>query len=158
MKRRLSSLQTFTVKIFLPVLWIPLWGFAVLMAFIAGSENAEADPRWILLGTWVVGAAIIYWTAIRLKNVSVDDHYLYVSNYLKEIVVPLSEIYDVTENRWVNTHPVTIHLKSPSEFGDKIVFMPKTRIFAMFSSHPVVNELKELARSSSMHSDPYARR
>lgn len=44
-----------------------------------------------------------------------------------------------------------IHLKWPSEFGDKIVFMPKTRIFAMFSSHPVVKELKRLARESHYH-------
>jgi len=64
-----------------------------------------------------------------------------------QIAIPLSEIYDVTENVCVNIHPVTIHLRSPSEFGDKIVFMPTTRFFAFFSPHPVVNELKELARS-----------
>ena len=77
---------------------------------------------------------------------SVADGFLYVSNYMKEITVPLTEIYDVTENIWINIHPVTIHLKSPSEFGDKIRFMPKTRFFAWFSSHPIVNELKELAK------------
>jgi hypothetical protein len=55
----------------------------------------------------------------------------------------------VTENVWLNMHPVTIHLKAPAEFGDRIVFMPKGRSFAFFSSHPVVAELKELARSKS---------
>jgi hypothetical protein len=85
------------------------------------------------------------WDALRLKVVNVDEHFLYVSNYLKEIAIPLSNIYDVTENFWLNTHPVTIHLKSPSEFGGRIVFMPKTR-FLFFSSHPVVKELKQLAR------------
>ena len=81
---------------------------------------------------WIVGCVFIYWICIRLKEVSVDDDFLYVSNYRKEIAIPLSEIYDVTENVWVNIHPVTIHLRSPSEFGDKIVFMPTTRFFAFF--------------------------
>jgi hypothetical protein len=77
--------------------------------------------------------------------VRVDDNFLYVSNYLKEITIPLSQIYDVTENLWINIHPVTIHLKTPSEFGDKIKFMPTVRYFAWFQSHPIVEELKELS-------------
>jgi hypothetical protein len=68
------------------------------------------------------------------------------ANYLKEISIPLSDVYDVTENFRVNIHPVTIHLKTPSAFGDKIRFMPQSRVL-WFGSHPVVGELKELARS-----------
>jgi hypothetical protein len=83
---------------------------------------------------------------VRYKEVSVDEEYLYVSNFIKEIAIPLSDIVDVTESRWLNTHPVTIYLKSPSEFGNKIVFMPTIRFFG-FTSHPVVSELKRLARS-----------
>jgi hypothetical protein len=134
------------MKIIFPALWIPGWGFATLMAFISSDADPGAKP--FLLFGWVVGSAFIYWTGIRLKEVSVDDNFLYVSNYLKEVSIPLSDIYDVTENVWINIHPVTIHLKSPSDFGDKITFMPKTRFFAFFSSHPVVRELKVLAARS----------
>ena len=149
MRRRLSSLQTILVKVIFPGLWIPIWGFVTLMAFLGGSEDADPVAKWFALCALVVVSAFIYWSGIRLKVVSVDDNFLYVSNYLKEISIPLSEIYDVTENVWINSHPVTIHLSSPSEFGDKIVFMPKTRFFALFSSHPVVKELKMLARSKN---------
>ena len=127
--------------------WIPFWGFGTLTSFFVEAGGPKAPPKWIFLFGWLVGCVFIYWLCIRLKEVSVDDDFLYVSNYRKEIAIPLSEIYDVTENVWVNIHPVTIHLRSPSEFGDKIVFMPTTRFFAFFSPHPVVNELKELARS-----------
>lgn len=120
------------------------------MAFLGGSKDADPVAKWFVLWVLVVGSAFIYWSCIRLKEVSVDDDFLYVSNYLKEISIPLSNIYDVTENVWINIHPVTIHLSSPSEFGDKIIFMPKTRFFALFSSHPVVKELKVLARSKNM--------
>ena len=147
MKCRLSSLQTVLMKIVFPVIWIPVWGFGTLMMFLSSSENADASVKWIFLIGWASGCVFIFWSCIGLKEVSVDDNFLYVSNFLKEISIPLSEIYDVTENVWLNSHPVTIHLTSLTEFGDKIVFMPKTRFFTFFSSHPVVNELKELARS-----------
>jgi hypothetical protein len=151
MKRRLSSLQTVLMKIIFPAIWIPLWGFGTLMMFLGELEGADPPPKWVFLFAWIAGFAFLYWTCIRLKEVSVDDNFLYVSNYLKEVSIPLSEIDDVTENVWINIHPVTIHLNSPSEFGDKIIFMPTVRFFAFFSSHPVVNELKKLARSKNTH-------
>ena len=147
MRKRLSSLQTFLMKIIFPALWIGLCGFAASAMFITQPKASDASTKWIFLLSWVLGTAFIYWTCIRLKAVSVDNNHLYVSNYVEEISIPLSEISDVRENVWLNSHPVTIHLKSPSEFGDKIVFMPKVRVFAFFSSHPVVSELKELART-----------
>ena len=145
MKRTISSSQTILMKIIFPMLWIPLFGIGALTALFSPS-NDPAFPKLYFLFLWIVGSAFIYWLCARLKKVSVDDRFLYVSNYIKEIAVPLTEIYDVTENVWINIHPVTIHLKFPSEFGDKIRFMPKTRFFAWFSSHPIVNELKELAK------------
>src|SRR5690348_12502056 len=149
MRRRLSSLQTILVKIVLPGIWIPVWGFGVWAAFPSRVVTSDPAIKWVFLLVWLASSVGMYWTSMRLKDVSVDDNFLYVSNYLKEIALPLSDIYDVTENRWLNTHPVTIHLKSPSEFGDKIVFMPKTRPFAFWSSHQVVKELKLLAQTSS---------
>ena len=150
MRRRLSSYQTILFKFVLPALWIPLFGVAPLSMFIRSDAGPLSPPPWIFLFFWIAGSAFLVWDAARLKFVSVDDDFLYVSNYLREIAIPLTDIYDVTENVWINTHPVTIHLKSPSEFGDKIVFMPKTR-FSLFSSHPVVKELKQLARSKLAH-------
>lgn len=149
LRRRLSSLQTVLMKVVFPAIWIPLWGSGTLMMFFGVLEGGGGTAlKWVFLFVWVAGSAFIYWSCIRLKEVSVDDNFLYVSNYLKEVSIPLSEIYDVTENKWLNIHPVTIHLKSPSEFGDKIIFMPKARFFAFFDlNHPVVNELKKLARS-----------
>lgn len=133
------------MKVIFPLLWIPLFGFGTLTMFTGGFQGADASPKWMFLFGWIAGSVFIYWSCVRLKEVSADENFLYVSNYLKEVSIPLSEIYDVTENVWLNIHPVTIHLKSPSEFGAKIVFMPKVRVFAFFSSHPVVDELKELA-------------
>lgn len=134
------------MKFVLPVLWITMFGVGTINLFVLTDEGPESSPAWFTLFVWIAGSAFLLWDTVRLKVVNVDEHFLYVSNYLKEITIPLADIYDVTENVWLNTHPVTIHLKSRSEFGNRIVFMPKTR-FLFFSSHPVVKELKQLARS-----------
>jgi hypothetical protein len=148
MRRKLSSYDTFLIKFVLPAFWMLFFTFMPVGMFTRAIDEPNG---WIFLLAWIAGTAYFLWDANRLKTVSVDDKFLYASNYLKEIAIPLSDIYDVTENFWLNTHPVTIHLKSPSEFGNKIVFLPKRRVFALFSSHPVVAELKQLAKSTTAH-------
>jgi len=80
-----------------------------------------------------------------LKRVSIDEQFLYVSNYFNEIAIPFSDIGDVTQNLWLNNQQVTIHFKVPNEFGGAIVFMPRFRFFPFAGRHPVVDRLKQLA-------------
>jgi hypothetical protein len=148
-RRRLSSLQTFFTKFIFPAFWLTLWGVFTIATFLGRMAGANDKGKWILPVTWFVGAGFLYWFCGRLKKVSVDENFLYVSNYFKELAIPLSEIFDVTENRWVNTNSVTIHFARPTEFGSKIVFMPTIRVFGFFSSHPVVEELQELVERKS---------
>lgn len=108
------------MKVIFPSLWIPLFGLGPLMMFLGVFEGKEPPPKWIFLFVWLAGSAFIYWSCVRLKEVSVDEDFLYVSNYLKEIAIPLSEIEGVTENIWINSHPVTMRLKSPSELAIRL--------------------------------------
>jgi hypothetical protein len=98
--------------------------------------------KWAFLAGLVVGSIFIYWWCVRLMRVVMTDRELRISNYRREIVVPLSEVDQVTENRWVNSHPVTLQFVRRTDFGHRIVFMPKARPFALFSSHPIVAELR----------------
>lgn len=90
----------------------------------------------------------MYWLSAGLKVVDADDKALYITNYLKEISVPFSNVRDVRELR-LRGHPVTIHFKEKTEFGGKITFLPKMRFFDFARSHPVVAELKQLANIES---------
>ena len=112
MKRELSSKQTFFLKIILPILFA-----AMLMTVFAGivfsSKKDEILPLIIifpLIGLF--GIFSMYFTVMRYKKVAVDDDFLYISNYRNEIKVPLSNISEVTETKWIRTRPITIHLKS----------------------------------------------
>src|SRR5262249_31841465 len=88
---------------------------------------------------------LLWWGCAGLKKVRLDHGSFYVSNYLREIAIPVGMIERVTENRWINIHPITIHFRCGTEFGDRITFMPKLRLFGSGSSHPVVAELMEEA-------------
>jgi hypothetical protein len=147
--RTISSAQTFLMKFVFPTFWISIFGFGTLTLFLGGFRGPNNSPppdgmKWSFLAGWILGTLFIYWACARLKKVRIDDSAIYVSNYLKEIRVPFDAIAEVTENRWINIHPVTIRLRSASEFGDRVTFMPKMRIFN-WRSHPVVTELRELA-------------
>lgn len=149
MPQTISSRLTILYKFILPGLFVV--GLIMNIADILRGRfyiPSEAPVVFIIfIFIWWFGFAV--WAATKLKKVGLDQDFLYVSDYFNETRIPLRDIYDVTEFRWVNIHPVTIHLKKPSEFGDKIVFAPPYRHFGFFTSHPIVEELKELARSKS---------
>ena len=116
--------------------------------FNVGIQGMGDATRWVFLVLWMAGATWIYWRGIRNKKVSVDDDNLYVSNYIKEVSIPLSEIREISENIWLNPHLITIHLKSSSDFGDKIYFIAKRISFGNpWKSSPVVRELIKLVRA-----------
>jgi hypothetical protein len=149
--RTLSSAQTFLTKFVFPAIWISGFGLGTLAQFLGGFHGPDTKPsppdiKWVFLAAWIVGTVFIYWACARLKRVRIEDSAICVSNYLREIRIPFDAITDVTENCWVNIHPVTIHLHSTTEFGDRITFMPKVRFFG-WRPHPVVAELRQLAHA-----------
>jgi hypothetical protein len=138
------------MKVVFPLLWISAFGLATLALWLASFHDKTGAAvtnhlKWIFLAAWVTGTTFILWTCTGLKQVRMDSENLYVSNYLKEITIPFRMIADVTENRWVNIHPVTIYFRGDTEFGSQITFMPTSRLALSWSSHPVVAELKQKA-------------
>jgi hypothetical protein len=145
----LSSRETFIMKVLFPIVWIGAFTAATVGLFLSpdswhSAQGGAVDPetKWTFLTITIVGGVFIWWACIRLKRVRMDDHALYISNYAKEIVVPLANVAEVTENRWINIHPVTVVFHAETEFGSRIVFMPKVRWFAFWSSHPVVDDIR----------------
>jgi hypothetical protein len=146
MKRTLSSEWTIFFK-FLPAFWILLFGLATLALLLDVFRGVNDSPapdfmKWLFPCLWIAGSFFTYMTCAALKQVGADEHFLYVSNFINEMSIPLADIADVTENHWLNIHPVTVHLKLPSRFGTKITFMP----VKVFGACPVVADLKSLAK------------
>ena len=132
--------MTFIYKIVFPCVWISGFGIGTLGLFIINEP-----VKWKFLIALTIGTIFLGIFCFPLKYVKLENNQLVVSNYFKKVYVPLTEISEVTENVYINIHPVWIHFRIPTEFGYRIMFMPKTRI-SFLSSHPIVKELTELSR------------
>jgi hypothetical protein len=143
MKRRISSLYTPLMKI-LPVPLIT--GVLVLIVISLLRHTLPVFPDGLIVLTIVLAAlAFFSWHSSRLKFVHMDDDNLYVSGWLTVSTIPLSEV------EYVYYHGgggmVVVRLKSESYFGQTIAFMPTWGLYN--KSHPIVDELRELATKTS---------
>jgi hypothetical protein len=149
MPRQLSSRLTIWFKFIFPTIWIAAFGLVTAMMFfveaVAGpSGKPPLELKWIMLAVWIGASTLIWWTGCRLKRVWVDGAMLRVSNYMREERVPLASITAVTENRWVNIRPITVDFRIPTEFGQRIAFMPRVCWFLFWRPHPSAAELRTL--------------
>ena len=152
-ERTISSAQTFSMKFLFTPIWILVVGTGVLGLFLGAFHTdlttTRPDWKWWFLVIWICGIPAICWGSLHLKRVRILNDAIYVSNYIKEVRIPLDEIVDVAQNRWVNLQvnalrPVTIRFRSITAFGRQIMFMPKRRLIEDWT-HPIVSELRQLA-------------
>jgi len=144
MRRIVSSKMTLALKI-LPLCLIVVWLLSTLNLYI---RYLDGDSFLWLIAPLLIAVSIFYaWEFIQFKKISVDDKFLYVSNYLKEIRIPFENIDAVVEQSWKGvTYPIDISLNSRSEIGSTIRFMPEVRFgHSVEDSSSVIDELKRLA-------------
>ncbi|MGY3265537.1 hypothetical protein [Lysobacter sp. HA35] len=139
--RPLSSSQTVAHKFVFPALWIVIFGSGTLTLLVKRSPEAP-----IFLSLFTIGSAVIYTLAIGLKRVSLRGDSLVISNFRREIIVPISDLERVSGSVFINPELVWLHFKHDTGFGKKIIFAPRHRWFRGFSRHPVVEELNRLRR------------
>lgn len=84
----------------------------------------------------------------RSITVSIDERTLFVLAGQREIQIPLSNVETVKENFLANPKLITLTLKQPAEFGDKVVFVPTGLFSGRFSSHPIVKQIRTLIHES----------
>ena len=83
-----------------------------------------------------------------LKQVELEDQTLYVSNYLREIQVPLRDVESVKQGFWFTRAFVTIWLRTQTDLGRRIVFIPPRRWSASWDRDPVVGELRAMVEQA----------
>jgi hypothetical protein len=146
----LSSNWTFFYKFVFPTLWISGFGLGTVQLWLgnfhgAGNSLPPPELKLVFSAVWIIGSAFILVVSASLKRVRFNGQLL-VSNYFREIRIPLNAVIDVKQNRWMNWRPITIYLREPTEFGDRVAFMPRQRFRIQFwRADPIVAELKQLA-------------
>jgi len=143
----LSSRLTFFTKVIFPIAWIS--GFCIGTIAMWVSDNAPNQVKRGFLACLILGSLFIWWSCARLKRVRIDGRTLYISNYLREIALPLNIVEHVSENRAINIRPVTLYFRRATDFGNKILFMPKARMMWFWHSHPVVGEIRQMVERAT---------
>ena len=129
-----------------PVLWVSpfvigaiqlVWEWITLPDG-AASPFASFNPLVVLLP--VLGGAFAFWMLGGLKTVHLTDKSVLVSNFLKEIEIPVSTIDHVFRPENSSHQRIAVYFRTPSVFGSKIVFMPP-----LFKAREVADQLRESA-------------
>ena len=147
--KTISSSATFFVKRVFPIVWITVWGAITVTTFlIAPLDPSTNNLQWGALTAALITSSAIIWLSLTAKVVQMNGSHLYVSNYRREIQIPFSDVERVTETFFFGPKLITVILKSPTEFGTRIRFLPEDILFDAFRSHPIVKELRSHLPSS----------
>lgn len=149
--RPLSSALTWFYKFVFSALWIGGFGLGTVAMFVASHTSSGEDLReirWLFLAAWIAGASMIYWTCIRAKKVSLASDSLVISNFRRELRIPLRDVERVTGSFLWNPELIWLHFRRPNDFGSKIVFIAPMRWFP-YGRHPLTRELNALVARES---------
>jgi hypothetical protein len=140
--RRISARDTFFAKFAIPPFFL-VGSVLIVSLSVWGLDHPESlVERLFRLVCDLVAigvAAPVAWAAFRLKQVGLDDASLYVSNYAREVVVPLGEVEGVDQITGLSAG-VIVRFARDIGFGRRIVFSPPGLTHP--NPHPVVTELR----------------
>ena len=142
---RLSSSFTFFWKFIFTALWlwIPLFSVAQVLWRLVLSQPFSLGKNSFGLLFFIAAAGFVWWMLAPLKTVRLDGDSLLVSNFLRKIRIPLSEVRHIDRPENSSHRRIFIWLRSPSEFGDVIVFMP-----SFFRAKETFEQLKRRIESA----------
>jgi hypothetical protein len=143
MPRKLSSsFQTWVHRIG-SIIALAFAVFVVLRLPLPGNNSFK-----LLLALWF---AIFLYAAIRafrLKTVELEGEDLLISNFGEQIRVPLNTVAAV-KGGLGGKNPIKLQFRIATDFGESITFVPpQRRSMWPWQRHPLVKELRELAKLS----------
>lgn len=141
--RIISAEYTALVKFGMAVLGV-LSLVGVALRWAEHVRTHEEVPAAVLAGGAIgIGFwAWVVWTCLRLKRVALTSDALLVSNFRREIRVPLRDVERVRQSL-IETGLVIIDLAGASDFGRRIHFIAKRAAAWRFSQHPIVDHLRD---------------
>jgi hypothetical protein len=142
--QRISSKMTFYYKRVLPVIMLGFIGVFVVFGLGIGSSSGKFPPLPFFVMPIIIGT-IMFFMMKKLIFDLVDEVWdagdtLIVRNKGQEERIALSEIMNVNYSPMMNPPRVTLSLRRPSTFGDKVTFCAPSR-FVPFASSPIIDEL-----------------
>jgi hypothetical protein len=144
---RISSGMTFFYKRIFPVIWFGFLAFFMAIPFIAPlmGISVPGSPMAFLVVP-VIMMIMGYVTMKKLVFDLVDEvldagDALVIRNGHLEDRVALSNITNVGYAQFMNPPRVTLSLRNPSVFGDRVSFCAPVSLIPTFSTSPIIDEV-----------------
>jgi hypothetical protein len=144
-KRIDSSVFTFIYKFMFPFISVCMFILMTITFFYLTKLPFLSKIAASLC--FLIIASFFCFFGAPLKRIFIAKDHLLISNYFKTIRTSFSEVDHISEATAIYPNTATIHFKTDTKFGRKIVFMPKLS-FRTYGYHPDVKELQELVASS----------
>jgi hypothetical protein len=126
---------------------------------VLGAVNALVGLGWLLgpdgglpslgarvafLAIWLAFPVAALWLSPRLMRVRMSDDGLLISDVRKEVFVPFSAIESMSPRSKIDPfQPIEIRFRTPTEFGDRIRFVPRARYGFLPWLDPAIAELRQ---------------
>ena len=134
--QQVSTSLTLFLKIFLPIFWTAFFlAFTIAVWVLDGSTFGGFPIQSFRIGMLiflVVGMGLLYWSVVRLKRVEMDQDFVFVTNYFKNVRYPWHNIENIEERDFMIFRTIHIVLKQPGIFGKRITFVASRRKFNAF--------------------------
>ncbi len=116
MERQISSAETIIYRRIIPAVVNIICAPLACLALVSAVD----EPEMIGFAIFLIGIAFYnLWVARNIKEVGMDDHFLYIYSGAKKHKTPLTNIAEVREGLRSRPMFVTLLLKQPAEFGKK---------------------------------------
>jgi hypothetical protein len=141
---QISSRMTFFYKRVFPIFW---FGFLTLVIIgpAAIAWNNEQAPQPMLFVVPIFMMVFGYFIMKKMVFGLVDQVFdvgdaLLVKNGAQQEQIPLADITNISYAQMMNPPQVTLSLRRPTSFGEKVTFCAPTRLMP-FASSPVIDDL-----------------
>lgn len=147
MKRLLTSRFPLVVRAFtMAGMVLPFWiAMHVVLPLIVPSDILH-EWRWAVVGVAVFQIVFVSIFILRLKDIWIDENYLYLTTMFGKSEIPLEAIASVTENTRGRITQIKIIFAQQTGIGNSLTFIPYFS-WAFFKQHPAVEEIMQFVKS-----------
>lgn len=144
--REISAGHTPLVKWGLPAIFL-VEGLSFVADWVAYLHDGRSAPPFVIV--LAIACVLLFpWVAIvclHLKRVTLTDEELRISNYRRQIVVPLREVASVAHAR-LGLRAIIVRFAHETQFGVEIRFLPQrtfSGVGGLLWSSPIVDRLRD---------------
>ena len=143
--KHVSSNLTVILKWFFPAFWLVFFGsFTTVIWIFQIPPFGSISPgtfRIVVTVLYLLFAALILFSIMRLKRVEMSNEVVFVSNYFKHYQYPWSNIEKIEERIYPFFHVIFVKFRKPGRFGKRIFFIANKKRFSEFlMAHPKLVE------------------